>query len=117
MRAWRSFFARSRFFFREALRPLPARLMKYVSMRMPEAGPLGETFFEASERAMTGALLVKRSLPGWVESVVTVFTQRLLVGIFVGGMRNGPSGIEARIYENSHSAWLKSYTDASKTPS
>src|SRR5438552_2998577 len=30
-----------------ALRPRPARLMKYVSMRMPEPGPLGETFFEA----------------------------------------------------------------------
>jgi hypothetical protein len=43
---------------------------------MPEAGPLGETFFEASERAIAGALLVKRSLGGRVESVVTVLTQR-----------------------------------------
>jgi len=51
-------------------------------MRMPEAGPFGETFFEASERAMTGALLVKRSLGGWVESVVTVFTHRFLAGFF-----------------------------------
>ena len=47
-------------------------------MRIPEAGPLGEAFFEARERAMTGALLVKRSLGGCVESVVTVRTQRLL---------------------------------------
>lgn len=45
-------------------------------MRMPEAGPFGETFFEASDRAMAGALLVNRSLGGCVESVVTVFTHR-----------------------------------------
>ena len=32
--------------------------MKYVSIRMPETGPLGETFLEASVLAMTGALLV-----------------------------------------------------------
>lgn len=51
-------------------------------MRMPEAGPLGETFFEARERAMTGALLVKRSLGGWVELVVTVRTQRLFAVAF-----------------------------------
>jgi membrane-associated protease RseP (regulator of RpoE activity) len=42
---------------------------------MPEPGPLGETFFEARERAMTGALFVKRSLGGCVESVVTLRTQ------------------------------------------
>jgi hypothetical protein len=53
-------------------------------MRMPEPGPLGETFFEASERAMTGALLVKRSLGGWVESVVTVRTQRFFADFFLG---------------------------------
>jgi len=29
-------------------------------MRIPEAGPLGDTFFEASERAMAGALLVNK---------------------------------------------------------
>jgi len=44
-------------------------------MRMPEAGPFGETFLDASERATTGADLVKRSLGGWVESVVTLRTQ------------------------------------------
>lgn len=43
-------------------------------MRMPEAAPFGETFFDASDRAMTGALLVNRSGGGWVESVVTFFT-------------------------------------------
>ncbi|HTV14179.1 MAG TPA: hypothetical protein VME68_05655, partial [Acidobacteriaceae bacterium] len=32
--------------------------------------------FDARLRAMTGALLVNRSLGGWVESVVTVLTQR-----------------------------------------
>jgi hypothetical protein len=51
-------------------------------MRMPEAGPLGETFFEARERAMTGALFVKRSFGGCVESVVTFFTQRFFAGTF-----------------------------------
>lgn len=40
---------------------------------MPEARPFGETFFEASERAMTAALLVNRSCGGCVESVVTFF--------------------------------------------
>jgi len=52
-------------------------------MRMPRRKPFGETFFEASERAMTGALLVKRSLGGWVESVVT-FLPIVLGGIFCG---------------------------------
>jgi hypothetical protein len=45
-------------------------------MRMPEAGPLGETFADASDRAITGALFVKSSFGGCVESVVTVRTQR-----------------------------------------
>src|SRR5215470_15738210 len=40
-------------------------------MRMPDPGPLGETFFEARVRAMVAALLLKRPLGGWVESVVT----------------------------------------------
>ncbi len=54
-------------------------------MRIPDAGPLGETFLEASERAMTGALLVKRSFGGCVESVVTSLTQRLCAGGFLMG--------------------------------
>jgi hypothetical protein len=52
-------------------------------MRMPDEGPLGETFSEARVRAMTGALLVKRSLGGWVESVVTVLTHFFFAGFFV----------------------------------
>src|SRR5437764_6742840 len=47
-----------------ALRPRPARLMKYVSIRMPEPGPLGETFFEASTFAMVLALFVNRPAGG-----------------------------------------------------
>jgi hypothetical protein len=40
---------------------------------MPEAVPLGETFFDASDRAITDALLVNKSCGGCVESVVTFF--------------------------------------------
>src|SRR5690348_3646645 len=47
-------------------------------MRIPEPGPLGETFFEAKERAMVAASLVKSPLGGKVETVVTPATQRLL---------------------------------------
>jgi hypothetical protein len=37
---------------------------------------LGETFLETSERTISAADFVKRSLGGCVESVVTSFTQR-----------------------------------------
>jgi hypothetical protein len=47
-----------------ALRPFPARLMKYVSMRMPELGPLGETFFEASDLTIVAALFVNSPARG-----------------------------------------------------
>ncbi len=50
---------------------------------MPDPGPFGETSFEASERAMTGALLVKRSFGGCVESVLTLRTQRFFELFFV----------------------------------
>jgi hypothetical protein len=43
---------------------------------MPEAGPFGETFFEARDRAMVAASLVKRPSGGKVETVLTVATQR-----------------------------------------
>jgi hypothetical protein len=33
-------------------------------MRMPDAGPLGETFFEANERAIVEASLVKSPFAG-----------------------------------------------------
>ena len=57
-------FALSSVAFRSALRPRPARLMKYVSMRNPEDGPLGETFFEASALAIVTALFVNNPLGG-----------------------------------------------------
>ena len=41
-------------------RPLPARLIKYVSILIPDAGPFGETRREARDLAMAEALLVKR---------------------------------------------------------
>jgi hypothetical protein len=69
---------------REAVSPRPARLMKYVSMRMPELSPLGETFFEASELAMAEALCVNRPFGGWVESVVTFETHlRFFLAVIV----------------------------------
>jgi len=49
---------------RFALSPRPARLMKYVSIRMPDPGPFDETFLEASVFAMTGALLVNSPAGG-----------------------------------------------------
>lgn len=45
---------------------------------MPEPGPFGETFFEARLRAMVAASLVNNPSGGWVESVVTRATHRLL---------------------------------------
>ena len=42
----------------------PARLMKKVSILIPEPGPLGETFFEARERAIVFASLVNRPSGG-----------------------------------------------------
>lgn len=64
---------------RAALNPRPARLMKYVSILIPEAGPLGETFFDARLRAMVAALCVKSFAGGCVESVVTFDTQRFFL--------------------------------------
>src|ERR1700741_2870551 len=62
---------------RVALRPRPARFMKYVSMRNPDAGPFGETFLEASLRAIVAALLVNNPDGGCVESVFTLDTHLL----------------------------------------
>lgn len=50
--------------------------MKYVSMRIPEPGPLGETFFDARVLAILAALFVNRPCGGCVESVLTFATQR-----------------------------------------
>src|SRR6266581_5566787 len=46
---------------------------------MPEPGPFGETFFEASVLAMVGALFVNSCAGGWVESVCTVATHLFLL--------------------------------------
>lgn len=43
---------------------------------MPETGPFGEIFREASVRAITEALFVNRPSGGCVESLVTRATQR-----------------------------------------
>lgn len=63
---------------REAVRFFPPRFMKYVSMRIPEPGPLGETLREARVFAMVAASFVNRPGDGCVESVVTCAIQRLL---------------------------------------
>jgi hypothetical protein len=47
-------------------------------MRMPDPGPLGETFFEARTRAMVAASLVKSPSGGNVDTVLALATQRLL---------------------------------------
>jgi hypothetical protein len=52
--------------------------MKYVSMRIPEDGPLGDTFLDANALAIAPALRVKSPLGGWVESVVTLATHRFV---------------------------------------
>ena len=58
--------------------------MKYVSIRMPEAGPLGETFFEAKARAIAGAFFVKSPAGGCVESVLTLDTHSFLFEFAMG---------------------------------
>jgi hypothetical protein len=55
--------------------------MKYVSIRMPDPGPFGETFREARVLAMVGASFVKRPAGGCVESVVTAPTHRRFVRV------------------------------------
>ena len=57
---------------------------------MPEAGPLGETRFEASVRAIVAASFLNSPSGGCVESVVTVFTQRREVDFFA--MVDGAAG-------------------------
>lgn len=45
-------------------------------MRIPEAGPRGDTLREASSRAIVGALSVNNPARGYVDSVLTFATQR-----------------------------------------
>jgi hypothetical protein len=82
MRCDKSFFARSNSARREALKPLPARFMKYVSMRIPDCGPLGETFLEASTRAIVDAFFLNSPAGGCVESVFTEATH-LFFGVVI----------------------------------
>lgn len=79
MRAERSSLAFCSSARRLAVSPRPARFMKYVSIRMPDPGPFGETFFEARVRAIVAALFVNNPGGGWVESVLTVDTHLLPV--------------------------------------
>lgn len=67
---------------RERLRFLPARLMKKLSMRMPDCGPLGETFFEARDLAIAAASFLNRPGGGKVETVFTPATHLLLGRLF-----------------------------------
>jgi len=72
-------FAFSNSCLREAGKSLPARLMKYCIIRMPEPIPLGLTFFEAICRAIVSASLVNMPFLGNVDSVVTLLTHRFLL--------------------------------------
>jgi hypothetical protein len=49
-------------------------LIKKVSIRMPDPGPLGETFLEANVLAIVAALFVNRPAGGYVDSVLTFRT-------------------------------------------
>jgi hypothetical protein len=76
MRCDKSDFALSNSRRRDALRPRPARLMKYVSILMPDCGPFGETFFDARVLAIVLAFFLNKPAGGWVESVLTLATHR-----------------------------------------
>jgi hypothetical protein len=67
-------FAFSSFARRFALSPRPARFMKYVSIRIPEPSPFGETFLEASVLAIVPGFPVNNPAGRRVESVFTVAT-------------------------------------------
>ncbi|MGA8538559.1 MAG: hypothetical protein WB566_03625, partial [Terriglobales bacterium] len=58
-----------------------------MSILIPDSGPLGETFPDASVRAIVTALFVNSPGGGCVESVVTVATQRFLFRFIVVPMR------------------------------
>jgi len=49
---------------REGLNPRPARLIKKLSMRIPETGPFGETSGDASVRAIVRALFLNSPAGG-----------------------------------------------------
>lgn len=61
---------------RPELRPRPPRLMKKVSIRIPEAGPFGETLLDASVLAIVSARSVNSPTGGCVDSVLTLEVHR-----------------------------------------
>ena len=71
MRRESSFFALASSSRRPAVRFFPARLIKKVSIRIPDEAPFGDTFFDANVLAMVAALLLNSPAGGWVESVLT----------------------------------------------
>jgi hypothetical protein len=72
---------------REAGRFLPARLMKYWIMRIPDPIPFGLTFLLAMTLATVSASWLKVSRGGKVETVFTRATHRLLaVGFLLRGL-------------------------------
>src|SRR6516165_5613302 len=52
-------------------------------MRMPDPGPLGDTRFDASERAISSGDFVNKPSGGCVESVLTSLTQRRFVAMAI----------------------------------
>ena len=60
--------------------------MKNVSIRIPDPGPLGETFFEASVRAIVAASWVNNPAGGCVDSVLTLATHFFFGPILVRDM-------------------------------
>jgi hypothetical protein len=58
--------------------------MKYVSILIPEPGPLGDIFFDASVRAMVVALFVNKPAVGRVESVLTLDIHRFVFLVAIG---------------------------------
>ncbi len=46
-------------------------------MRIPDPGPLGDTFFDASARAIAGALFLNNPADGYVDAVFTLPDHRL----------------------------------------
>lgn len=75
-------------------------------MRKPDPGPFGETFFEASVRAMVAALFVNSPFGGWVESVLTFDTHRFFLA----------AGILQYLLRDASAPELHSLSDAHVSP-
>ncbi len=71
--------------------------MKNVSIRMPDAGPFGDTRFEASTRAIVAASFVKSPAGGLVDVVFTeALHRRFLRSAMSGVPRTAPATLEER---------------------